>query len=172
MPTVLMSRISLLTLTPARPGLFTIAATSLTFVPSVLHGMAPRRVACELPGGVVLRSLYKKTTKTGSTFRFSTAAEHAAMLGSSHACAFGPPGRPAGPAGPPVLSHDGIQTLDSLSRAGGAAQVLVNADQNIIRSAAEVDAIGVRRRTQSSRVARNIFFPLGFQSCTSPERII
>jgi hypothetical protein len=31
---------------------------SLTVVPSVLHAMAPRRVACELPGGVVLRSLY------------------------------------------------------------------------------------------------------------------
>jgi hypothetical protein len=58
MPTVLVSRISLLT--PARPGLFTIAATSLTVVPSVLHGMTPRRVACELPGGVVLRSKKKK----------------------------------------------------------------------------------------------------------------
>jgi hypothetical protein len=53
---VLVSRISLLK--PARPGLFTIAA--LTVVPSVLHGMAPRRVACELPGGVVLRSFYSQ----------------------------------------------------------------------------------------------------------------
>jgi hypothetical protein len=44
-------------LTPARPGLFTVAATSLTAVPSVLHAVAPRRVACELPGGIVLRSL-------------------------------------------------------------------------------------------------------------------
>jgi hypothetical protein len=58
MPTVLVSRISLLT--PARPELFTIAATSLTVVPSVLYAMAPRRVACELPGGVVLRSLYSQ----------------------------------------------------------------------------------------------------------------
>jgi hypothetical protein len=58
MPTVLVSRISLLT--PARPELFTIAATSLTVVPSVLHAMAPRRVAWELPGGVVLRSLYSQ----------------------------------------------------------------------------------------------------------------
>jgi hypothetical protein len=58
MPTVLVSRISLLT--PARPGLFTIAATSLIAVPSALHAVAPRRVACEFPEGIVLRSLYLK----------------------------------------------------------------------------------------------------------------
>jgi hypothetical protein len=46
----------LIMLTPARPpGLFTTAATSLTAVPSVLHAVAPRRVACEFPGGIVSR---------------------------------------------------------------------------------------------------------------------
>jgi hypothetical protein len=59
------SRISMLT--PARPRLFTIAATSLTVVPSVLHAMAPRRVACELPGGVVLRSLYSQENRLRRT---------------------------------------------------------------------------------------------------------
>jgi hypothetical protein len=58
MPTAPASRISLLT--PARPGLFTIVATSLTAVPCVLHAVAPRRVACEFPGGIVLRSLYSQ----------------------------------------------------------------------------------------------------------------
>jgi hypothetical protein len=72
MPTVLMSRISLLT--PARPELFTIAATSLTVVPPVSHAMAPRRVACELPGGVVLRFLYSQKKEGqcwGHAFFFS-----------------------------------------------------------------------------------------------------
>jgi hypothetical protein len=64
MPTAPASRICLLT--PTRPGLFTIAATSLIAVPSALHAVAPRRVACEFPGGIVLRSLYPKKKKKNS----------------------------------------------------------------------------------------------------------
>jgi hypothetical protein len=47
-----------------RDGLFKTAATSLTVVPSVLHAMAPRRVACELPGGVVKKKTDTRHTKT------------------------------------------------------------------------------------------------------------
>jgi hypothetical protein len=50
-------------ITPARPGLFTIAATSLIAVPSALHAVAPWRVACEFLGGIVLRSLYLQKKK-------------------------------------------------------------------------------------------------------------
>jgi hypothetical protein len=42
-------------------------ATSLTVVPSVLHAMVPRRVACEFPGNVVLRSRYSQKNPTPPT---------------------------------------------------------------------------------------------------------
>jgi hypothetical protein len=75
MPTAPASRIPLLT--PARPGLFTIAATSLIAVPSALHAMAPRRVACEFPGGIVLRSLYpKKKEKKSSSPQANEKSAH------------------------------------------------------------------------------------------------
>lgn len=49
--------------TPAQSELYTIDAISPTLVPSVLHAVAPRRVACGFRGGVVTRSLYSQKSK-------------------------------------------------------------------------------------------------------------
>jgi hypothetical protein len=57
-----------------------------TVVPSVLHAMAPRRVACELPGGVVFRSFFgKNRSKRKRKKKICLAKEPTAMARNSRA---------------------------------------------------------------------------------------